>query len=302
MRDVLVGDYLRSRGLTRRGLLKFCAAAASWMALPPTLAQEIAAALEKARRPSVIWLPFQECTGCTESITRADSSTLESLIFEAISLDYQHTLQAAAGEAAEEARRRAMQDNWGKYLVVVDGSIPLGNPGYSTIAGVSNADMLREVAEGAGMPLAPGRDEAIDERCGRIFAEMNRHPAVLPGAGDLLARLDAAGIPWAIATSSRREQVAASVDALRLTRAPLIVDGTHVAHAKPAPDLLLLTASHLNADPASCWYVGDATWDMLACIAAGMPAIGVTTGAVDAAALLAAGATRVVASLAEIAV
>jgi pyrophosphatase PpaX len=78
------------------------------------------------------------------------------------------------------------------------------------------------------------------------------------------------------------------------------VDGTHVAHAKPAPDLLLLTASRLDVDPASCWYVGDATWDMLACVAAGMPAIGVSTGAVDAAALFAAGASRVVASLAEV--
>ena len=81
---------------------------------------------------------------------------------------------------------------------------------------------------------------------------------------------------------------------------PLIVDGTHVAHAKPAPDLLLLAASRLEVDPADCWYVGDATWDMLAAVAAGMPAIGVTTGAVDAATLFAAGAGRVVASLAEL--
>jgi len=156
MRDVLVGDYLRSRGVTRRALLKFCAATASWMALPPSMAQEIAAALEKARRPSVIWLPFQECTGCTESITRSESPTLESLIFEAISLDYQHTLQAAAGEATEVIRRGAMQDNWGKYLLAVDGSIPLGNPGYSTIAGISNVDMLRETAKGAAAIVAIG--------------------------------------------------------------------------------------------------------------------------------------------------
>ena len=142
----------------------------------------------------------------------------------------------------------------------------------------------------------------IDERCGQLFAELNREPAVLPGAADLLGRLDAAGIAWAIATSSRREQVSASVDALHLSTAPLIVDGTHVAHAKPAPDLLLLTASRLGADPARCWYIGDATWDMLACVAAGMPAIGVTTGAVDAAALIGAGAALVVASLAEIVV
>jgi hydrogenase small subunit len=104
----------------------------------------------------VIWLPFQECTGCTESITRAHGATLESLIFEAISLDYQHTLQAAAGDAAERAREQAMKDNWGRYLLIVDGSIPTGNPGYSTIAGHDNLSMLREAADGAAAIVALG--------------------------------------------------------------------------------------------------------------------------------------------------
>jgi len=104
----------------------------------------------------VIWLPFQECTGCTESITRAHGATLESLIFDAISLDYQHTLQAAAGDAAERAREQAMQDNHGRYLLIVDGSIPTGNAGYSTIAGHDNLTMLKEAAEGAAAIVALG--------------------------------------------------------------------------------------------------------------------------------------------------
>jgi len=39
---------------------------------------------------------------------------------------------------------------------VVDGSIPLGNPGFSTIAGVTNVEMLKEVAEGAAAIIAVG--------------------------------------------------------------------------------------------------------------------------------------------------
>jgi HAD superfamily hydrolase (TIGR01509 family) len=178
--------------------------------------------------------------------------------------------------------------------------IPADRPQVARLIGSDGRRLAREVAEAAGISLAPGRDEAIDVRCGAIFADLNRHPRALPGVAELLERLDAAAILWAIATSSRREQVAPSVDALHLSRPPLIVDGTHVAHAKPAPDLLLLAASRLEADPSRCWYVGDATWDMLAALAAGMPAIGVTTGAVDAATLFAAGATRVVASIAEL--
>jgi len=156
MKQTTFGEYLRSRGVSRRDFLKFCTTAASAMALPAALVPQIADALEKARRPSVIWLPFQECTGCTESITRSHGATIEGMIFDAISLDYQHTLQAAAGTAAEQAREQAMKDNWGKYLLIVDGSIPIANAGYGTIAGVSHLEMLREAAKGAAAIVALG--------------------------------------------------------------------------------------------------------------------------------------------------
>jgi len=155
-KDQTVGEALRQRGVSRRGFLKFCAATASMMALSPALVPKIARALENARRPSVIWLSFQECTGCLESITRSASPTIEDLIFNVISLDYQEVLQAASGTHAEEARKAAMQENHGKYLLVVDGSIPVGNPDYSTIAGISNLDMLKETAAGAAAIVSVG--------------------------------------------------------------------------------------------------------------------------------------------------
>ena len=155
-RDLTVGEALRQQGVSRRGFLKFCATTASMMALSPAMVPAVARALEQARRPSVIWLSFQECTGCTESLTRSHAPTVEGLIFDSISLDYHHTLQAASGDAAEKAREQAMHDNHGKYLLVVDGSIPLANPGYSTIAGISNVDMLMETAEGAAAIIAVG--------------------------------------------------------------------------------------------------------------------------------------------------
>jgi len=155
-KDQSLGEYLRAQGVSRRGFLKFCSATASMMALPPSALAQVAEALENARRPSVIWLSFQECTGCTESLTRSHAPTVESLIFDAISLDYHHTLQAAAGHGAEEARMAAMEENAGEYLLVVDGSIPVGNPAYSTIAGISNLDMLKETAANAFAIVAVG--------------------------------------------------------------------------------------------------------------------------------------------------
>ena len=53
----------------------------------------------------MIWLSFQECTGCTESLTRSPAPTLESLIFDMISLDYHHTLQAASGDRGRSGAR-----------------------------------------------------------------------------------------------------------------------------------------------------------------------------------------------------
>ena len=153
-----------------------------------------------------------------------------------------------------------------------------------------------------GRPIDDARAEEIDRRCGERYEELNRDPRPLPGFGLLVAALDRHSIDWAIATSSRKEQVATSVAALGLHEEPRIVDASNVEHAKPEPDLLLLAAEQLGVEPARCWYVGDSTWDMVSAVAAGMIAIGVTAGsAVDRAALAGAGAAIVVETLAEIA-
>ena len=155
-KQVLAGE-LQRHGVSRRTFLKFCTSMASVMALTPAAAAEMAEKLSRVRRQSVIWLSFQECTGCTESITRAHKPSLESLIFDFVSLDYHHTLQAASGHAAEEAREKAMHENGGQYILIVDGSIPVKDDGvYSTIAGMTNLDMLEQVAKDAAAIVAVG--------------------------------------------------------------------------------------------------------------------------------------------------
>ena len=177
-------------------------------------------------------------------------------------------------------------------------SIPVTREQLEPMIGMDGRRLAREVARAAGRALTDADTEALDRRSGELFDERNRDPRPLPGARELLRRLDAAGITWAIATSSRPEQVARSIAALGLGRQPRIVDGSRVEHAKPAPDLLLLAARELGTTPKRTWYVGDSTWDMRASVAAGMPGIGVLDGAaVDAEALLAAGAWRVVPTL-----
>ncbi|MBA3308405.1 MAG: HAD family phosphatase [Chloroflexi bacterium] len=171
------------------------------------------------------------------------------------------------------------------------------------LAGLIGADGKRlaiEVAEVGGRQLSEDRAEAIDRRAGERFDRINVDPQPLPGAVELLHALTASDLPWAIATSSRAAQVTASIGALGIGPDAHIVDGSNVAQAKPAPDLLLHTAERLGLSSRRCWYVGDATWDMRAARAAAMVAIAVPTGAASAETLLAAGAHLVLPALDEL--
>jgi hydrogenase small subunit len=157
MTEPTLGEHLARRGISRRGLLKFSAAMTSLMALPPALIETFAQNLANARRPSVIWLPFQECTGCTESLTRSTQPSVEQLIFDMVSLDYQETLMAAAGHQAEKSLADTMKRNHGEYLLVIDGSVATGaDGGFSCIGGVSNLEMLKEASKGAKAIICVG--------------------------------------------------------------------------------------------------------------------------------------------------
>jgi hydrogenase small subunit len=155
--ELTVGEMLLRHGVSRRSFIKYCTATASAMALPPWMGPAMAEQLRNAPRPSVVYLSFQECTGCLESLTRSFAPTIESLIFNTISLDYNDTLMAASGEAAESARAKALKDNFGKYVLVVDGSVPTGAGGaYCTAGGRSAEDILREAAKGAAAIVCVG--------------------------------------------------------------------------------------------------------------------------------------------------
>jgi HAD superfamily hydrolase (TIGR01509 family) len=160
-------------------------------------------------------------------------------------------------------------------------------PGYM---GSDGRWLARELARTAGRELDWATSDEIDRLSGSIFDELNREPRPLPGATELLTALEASSLTFGIATASQPGQVAVSVRALRLPAPPPIVDAGHVVNAKPDPDLLLAAAAQLGVPPDRCWYVGDSTWDMMASARAEMVGVGVTTGAADAEALLAAGA------------
>lgn len=154
---VTLGEHLDERGIDRREFISFCGKMVAILGLANSALPRMAEALQSIKRPSVIWLQLQECTGCVESILRSAEPTVGDLVLDVISLDYQHTLMAGAGSDIERARESAMAENKGSYVLVVTGSIPTKENGiYCTIGGRPAQEILEEAAEGAAAILAVG--------------------------------------------------------------------------------------------------------------------------------------------------
>lgn len=160
--DETFAEYLTRRGVSRRQFLSFCGrlallvgAGAAAAGIPRTaMAKEIAAKLGGAKRPTVVWLQLQECTGCLESVVRSGSTPVDQLLLEMISLDYNELLMATSGKAANDLLAAA---DSAPHLLIVNGSVPLKDHGaYCTIGGESAEEVLKRSAKNATAVLAVG--------------------------------------------------------------------------------------------------------------------------------------------------
>jgi HAD superfamily hydrolase (TIGR01509 family) len=120
--------------------------------------------------------------------------------------------------------------------------------------------------------------DAIQRRHGELHRQVLPERRPLPGALELLGELRAEGIPHGIATSGRRPEIDASLEALGVGEEAVVVERGHVDRAKPEPDLFLTCAERLGLAAADCYVVGDAVWDLLAARRAGMLSGGLLSG------------------------
>jgi hydrogenase small subunit len=152
-----LSQELEHRGISRREFMGFCASMAAVLGLPDYAGPAIAAAVETEAKPILVWLEFQDCCGNTESLLRAGHPTVADLILDSISLNYHETLMAAAGTQAEAALAQTVRDNAGKYIALVEGSIPSGADGaYCTIGGKAGLDIAHEICGNAAATIAVG--------------------------------------------------------------------------------------------------------------------------------------------------
>lgn len=156
---VSIEGVLDAEGLTRRDFMKWASAACAMLMLPPVFTPTIVRAAELMNRVPVIWLELQDCAGNSEAILRSDAPTIDELILETISLEFNETLMAAAGHQAEEHLDEAMKTFKGKYICVVEGSIPLAMNGmYGTIGAHAETfeEHLLRVAKDSAAVVAVG--------------------------------------------------------------------------------------------------------------------------------------------------
>ena len=157
-----ISEQFERAGISRRSFMELCgkiaAAAPVGLALTQTTSlSAMADTVGKAKRPSVVWLHFQDCTGCSETLLRTSAPDVADVILNVISLDYHETLMAASGHQAEAALNKAVKENQGKFVLVVEGSIPTKDQGiYMKLAGKPALDILKEVGSQAAAVIAIG--------------------------------------------------------------------------------------------------------------------------------------------------
>jgi HAD superfamily hydrolase (TIGR01509 family) len=156
--------------------------------------------------------------------------------------------------------------------------------------GLFTNQLLRETS----VEISADRIERLRQRHAAAYQKQASRIRPLPGARELLARLSAEGMPWAIATSGRMETAAVNLAALGVDpdRTP-VVTRDQVKYAKPDPDLFLAAAERLGTPIETALVIGDSIWDMLAAVRCRALGVGLLSGGYGLDELRHAGAFRV---------
>ena len=139
--------------------------------------------------------------------------------------------------------------------------------------GMSSREWSRYMQDELGVPDPP--EQISDQVVLRLEARYRRRLPLLPGAREAVERL-AARWPLGLASSSNRELIDLALELMgvaQLFRAT--VSSEEVTHGKPAPDVYLEVARHLDVEPSRAAAIEDSHNGILAAKAAGMRVIAI---------------------------
>ena len=159
--------------------------------------------------------------------------------------------------------------------------------------GMSGGLFLNALARETGRQLTAADVARVQQTHAAAFLRQVAQVRPLPGARELLAYLTRTGVPWAIATSGRRESAQPMIEMLGIAPDVPVVTRDQVEHAKPDPDLFLAAAERLGVAVETAIVVGDSVWDLLAARRARALGVGLLSGGYGQDELERAGAYRV---------
>jgi HAD superfamily hydrolase (TIGR01509 family) len=127
-------------------------------------------------------------------------------------------------------------------------------------------------ARAAGADLPDGWVAAI---YARMYAMLAKGTPLIPGITDVLDRLDAVAVPYAIGSNGSPEKMRISLGQHHLiSRFRAVLSGQAIGHPKPAPDVYLAAATACHADPQTCVVIEDSPSGAQAALAAGIACLG----------------------------
>jgi HAD superfamily hydrolase (TIGR01509 family) len=159
--------------------------------------------------------------------------------------------------------------------------------------GMSGGLLVNALLRETGRQVTAKEITNIQQLHSEAYARLAKQVRMLPGARELLDYLTQAGVPWAIATSGRRENAQPALDILGVDSNVTVVTRDQVHYAKPDPDLFMAAAHRLGVELENAVVVGDSIWDMLAARRARALGVGLLSGGYGQDELERAGAYRV---------
>ncbi len=152
--------------------------------------------------------------------------------------------------------------------------IPFDREANEGLRGIPRRESLMAILQ--GHPATEEQIQDMMERKNKYYIELMQSITpkdLLPGAGELLEELQAAGVKIALGSSSKNARTV--IERLGIAdKFVAIADGYSVVKSKPAPDLFLFAAKKLGVSPHNCIVVEDATAGIEAGLAAGMKVVG----------------------------
>ncbi len=164
---------------------------------------------------------------------------------------------------------------WQRYLTELGIA---GNQVEQRMHGRRNDEIVRDFLGPAVDPQTVFKHGAAKERLFREMMGSQLAARMVPGVVELLERSRPA--PTAVATNAEPANVEFVLNGAGIrTLFSVVVDGSQVKHAKPAPDVYLRAAELLDVAPANCIVFEDSPVGVAAAQAANMRVVGVQTHA-----------------------